>query len=335
MVKAKHEYVVGIIGCGKILVRHLESIESKNNFLLKSVCDINQYALDGLSLPPNVNRYTDYKEMIAKEPINFVVVATPNSLHTEQAIYCLQNGCDVLVEKPASLNPADIPKVLEVAEKNYKNVYGVLQVRLNDTIQNVKKILDNKVLGELRGVSLVQRWQRPESYFHDWRAEPLVGGGLLHECGIHYLDILCYLFGKPSVHSAKHYNTKHKGVEVEDTIYSILDFDGFGGTAEVTIASEPSNIECSISILAENGYIKVGGKALNKLEVCLVNEGVEIPLHLFNEAQLDPNNYGKYEGSCPNHPQLYSQLENFELGQTQDVISLIDEIYLKSGLKYY
>ena len=335
MEKGKHEYVVGIIGCGKILVRHLESIESKKNFLLKSVCDINQDTLDGLTLPSNVNRYTDYKEMIAKEPINFVVVATPNSLHTEQAIHCLQNGCDVLVEKPASLNPADIPKIIEVAEKNYKNVYGVLQVRLNNTIQSLKHILDNNLLGQLRGVSLVQRWQRPESYFHDWRADPLIGGGLLHECGIHYLDILCYLFGKPSVHSAKHYNTKHKGVKVEDTIYSILDFGEFGGTVEVTIASEPKNIECSISILAENGYIKIGGKALNKLEVCLLNEGIELPENLFGDTQLVPNNYGKYEGSCPNHPELYSRLVEFEIEQTSHVVKLIDEIYQRCSLKHY
>lgn len=331
----EHRYSVGIIGCGKILIRHLESIDKKNNFVLKSVCDLDKKVLNNLSLPSNINRYTDYKEMVAKEPINFVVIATPNSLHTEQAIYCLENDCDVLIEKPVSLNPADIPKIINAAKKNDQSAYGVLQVRLNETIQSLKKVLKSGLLGDLRGVSLVQRWQRPDSYFDDWRAEPFIGGGLLHECGIHYLDILCYLFGKPSVHSAKHYNTKHKGVKVEDTIYSILDFDGFGGTCEVTIATEPKNVECSISVLAENGYIKIGGKALNKLEVCLLNDGVKLPTNLFSDAKLNPNNYGKYEGSCPNHPQLYSQLKNFNIEKTQNVIELIDEIYLKSGLKYY
>ena len=135
------------------------------------------------------------------------------------------------------------------SKKQKQKIYSVLQVRLNSCIQNLKYLIDNNIIGNIRGISLTQRWQRPLNYFSDWRGDPLIGGGTLHECGIHYLDVLCYLFGKPSVMSSTKYNTKHKNTEIEDTIYSILDFGHFGGNIEISISCEPHNLECSLDIL--------------------------------------------------------------------------------------
>ena len=329
------QYKVGIIGCGAILVRHIEAINKNDNFSLVSLCDVDaaRYPAD---LLPKEKFYVDYKEMITKEDINFVVVATPNNLHYEQSIYALQNGCDILVEKPATLNSKLLEKIQKTADENSQKAYCVLQVRLNPTVQMVKGLLDTGQLGEIRGISLIQRWQRPPEYFEGWRGVPEEGGGILHECGIHYLDIMGYLFGEPEICYSKHYNTKHKNTPIEDTIYSIVDYGSYGGTIEVTISSEPKNIECSISILTDRGYLKIGGKALNKIEeFSFLDEYKNLEKNNFMGSEVrDPNSYVGYEGSCPNHPDLYNNLERFSIKETNTVINIISNIYIKSGLVY-
>ena len=311
---------VGIIGCGAILPRHLESIEFNDEFELTALCDIQDVLVKSLSKRLNVKGYTDYTKMILSKDVDFVTIATPNSLHYEQAIFALNNGCDVLIEKPVAFTEDEVKDIIKEAKKNNRKAYCVLQVRLNPTVQLIKEVLKQNLLGEIRGIGFIQRWQRPLEYFTGWRAEPSVGGGTLHECGIHYLDVLQYLFGLPTVIASKTYEIKHKDVGIEDTIYSIFDFGTFGGTCEVTIASEPQNIECSISISGANGYIKVGGKALNIIESAkFLSHGSQVMFDNLEKKyyiSTEPNSYGSYQGSCPNHPFVYKNLNEFNLDET-------------------
>jgi predicted dehydrogenase len=332
------KYKVGIIGCGAILPRHIESIEANKNFNLVSLCDIQESLVKGISKKLNVQHFTDFKQMVDSGILDFVTIATPNSLHIEQALYCLENGCDVLIEKPVSFNVDEINQILNCAKENNRDAFCVLQVRLNPTVSLLKEVLSSGMLGNIRSVSMIQRWQRPLEYFTGWRSVPSIGGGTLYEVGIHYLDVLQFLFGLPSVHSSKVYQTKHKDVEIEDTIYSILDFGDFGGTCEITIAAEPKNLECSISVIGSNGYIKIGGKALNVIESAnFLSHGSQMEFDRIKKRYKisnEPNSYGSYEGSCPNHPYVYENLNSFRLEESINVISLINDIYKKSNIEY-
>lgn len=333
------KYKVGIIGCGGIFPRHIEAIESIEDFELISICDIQNSLVKSLSLRYNVNGYTEYQDMIEAEDLNFVVIATPNSLHKDQAIFSLKHGCDVLIEKPVTFNITDLNKILEVSKKEKQKAYCVLQVRLNPTVELTKEILKRNLLGNIRGVSFTQRWQRPLEYFSGWRGEPNVGGGILYETGIHYLDILQLLIGNPKqILSTKTYTTKHQNGVIEDTIYSLVDYGSFGGTIESTIAAEPHNIEASITLMGANGYIKIGGKALNVIESAnFLSHGCTIEYqNLLKQYSYskDPNSYGSYQGSCPNHPEVYRNLDKFSLEETNNVIILIEEIYKKANIKY-
>ena len=146
--------------------------------------------------------------------------------------------------------------------------------------------------------------------------------------------------------AAKQYNTKHLAgilmigeVPIEDTMYSIVDFDKYGGTVEVNISSEPKNIECSLMILTSEGHIKLGGKAMNVIEEVkfLTEEKTKQikNLLLINNFIGSPNSYGSYSGSCPNHPKLYEKLNLFTLRETKNVLLLIDEMYQSCNIKYY
>ena len=333
------KYKVGIVGCGGIFPRHIEAIEANSNFELISLCDIQESLSNSLGKRYKVKSYTDYKEMIKNEDINFVVIATPNSLHKEQSIFALNNKCDVLIEKPVAFNINDVQEIQDCAIKFNQKAYCVLQVRLNPTVSLVKEVLSEGLLGEIRGFSFTQRWQRPLEYFSGWRGEPDIGGGILYETGIHYLDILQYLIGNPKeILSTKTYTTKHKEGVIEDTVYSLVDYGEFGGTIESTIASEPHNIESSITLMGSNGYIKVGGKALNIIESAnFLSHGATTQYeNIAKEYQYskDPNSYGSYQGSCPNHPDVYKNLDKFSLEETYNVIILIEEIYKKTNIKY-
>lgn len=333
-------YKVGIIGCGLIFDRHIQSIKDNNDrFELIAICDIDKHLVEDLSKTLNVKGYTDFQDLAKDSNVNFVVIASPNYFHYEQSIFCLNNNCDILVEKPVAFKEEEIKEIERVAKNKNRNAYCVLQVRLNNSVNIVKEALDKKLLGEIRGISFVQRWQRPYEYFSGWRNSVKIGGGTLYEVGIHYLDIVQKLFGMPKIIATKVYKTKHKNSNIEDTIYSILDFGNFGGTAEVTISAEPKNLECSIQILGSNGYLKIGGKALNVIEAYnFMSNDLEIKFKQILEDNYNVNeefnNYGSYLGSCPNHSEVYKNIEKFRIKESKNGIKLIQKIYAKAGIKY-
>ena len=253
---------------------------------------------------------------------------------------CINAKKTVLIEKPVALRSNELTEIIDLAKQKDVDVYGVLQVRLNNSVSVVKRCLEQGLLGKIRGVSLVQRWQRPVEYFSGWRSVPSMGGGTLHEVGIHYIDILQYFVGIGKVISAKSYNTKHKTSNIEDTVYAILDYGEFGGNIEITISAEPHNLECSISILGSNGFIKLGGKALNIIESYnFLSHGAKKQFEsMLNEYEnvtyIPPNDYGSYLGSCPNHAGVYQNLALFNVKNSKNSLEIIENIYEKCGKKY-
>ena len=117
----------------------------------------------------------------------------------------------------------------------------------------------------------------------------------------------------------------------------MLEFGNYGGTLEVTIASEPQNIECSMTIMGENGYIELGGKALDKIiKVELSKENKQYQkIMLQSKKPKDTNSYGSYKGSCPNHPELYEKMQDFDISISIEASELISEIYEKGGVRYH
>lgn len=328
-----------IIGCGAIFNRHLAAIQKNKNFELKAICDIDKSLIKAYSNKLKVEKYSDYKKAIKDSNCDMVVICTPNSFHYDQALFAIKNKKNVLIEKPVSFEPEEVLSLKENADNYGVNCYCVLQVRLNNSISLVRKCLKKNLLGKIRSVNLVQRWQRPYEYFSGWRNVPEIGGGTLYEVGIHYIDILQQLFGVPKIHSSICKTVKHINSNIEDSIYAILDYEEYAGTLEVTVAAEPHNLECSLQILGSNGYLKLGGKAMNAIDSYnFLSNGATISFEEMlknNENEnLSPNNYGSYYGSCPNHEDVYKNLKLFDIKEAYNSIKIIEEIYEKSGIKY-
>lgn len=328
------QYNVAVLGCGAIFSRHLVALnanQAEYNFV--GYYDPNPSIQSKLAAElPNQKQYSDESEVYSDDAVNCIVVLTPSHLHYQQVKTALLSGKHVIVEKPASFKTAQLEELMALAKQKNLHIFCVLQVRLNQSIAIVKALLADKLLGEIRSASLVQRWQRPVHYFSGWRGTYAGCGGVLNEFGIHYLDIMQYLLGVPTVRAAQFFNTKFVNSEVADSAYALLDFGSFGGTMEISLAAEPRNIEVSLLIMGSNGYLKLGGKSLDQI--------VAIEF-------LDPESKQRYEqiceetlgyridseasiGACPHHPEMYKQIikdENlFDLQQTVNVIGLIEQI---------
>lgn len=334
------KYKVGIIGCGVIFDRHMQAITANpDDYELIALCDIDTKKIDIRAKEYGVPGYTDYKRMLTdqKGRMNFVVIATPNSLHYDMASDAMRAGYNILVEKPVGFKHSRVKELVSIAKNNKIDAYAVLQVRYNPTVGVLKDALKQKFIGDIRSVSLIQRWQRPSQYFDSWRADINIGGRTLYEVGIHYLDVVQLLFGVPDVLASATFNNKHKHVKFEDTAYAILRFPGgASGSVEVTIASEPSNLECSLSILGSEGFIKIGGRALDQVERAMFSNTIleekwKAIVARHGDA-LEPNSYGTHAGSCPNHPTLYKHIamgEGLKLEETINSIDFIERIYNK------
>jgi len=327
-------YNVAILGCGAIFSRHRAAIENNpEHFKLVGLYDPITDLQTKYAKELNVKAYSSEDEVYIDQEVNCIVILTPSNLHYKQAITAMTNKKHVIVEKPATFLACELDELNLCAQNNQVEIYTVLQVRLNPAVMIVKKALEAAVLGQVRSLSLVQRWQRPLSYFSGWRGSFATGGGILREFGIHYLDIMQFLVGMPSISYASFFNTKFQATNVSDTVYGLLDFKTFGGSFEVSIAAEPKNLECSLSIMTDKGFIKLGGKSLDEI---IVSEFIDSAnLERFNLIKDDINRQQTanlaLQGASPYHPELYRQIvvnsSHFSLGQTYNVIKLVEEVY--------
>jgi UDP-N-acetyl-2-amino-2-deoxyglucuronate dehydrogenase len=327
-------YNVAILGCGAIFSRHLAAIQANAEYFnLVGLYDPNTELLNNYTGSLAVTAYVSEDEAINDPNINCVILLTPSHLHYSQALKALNCGKHLIIEKPATFLAHEIKDLEHKATQNNLNIFTILQVRLNPAVKIVKRFIEAGYLGKIRGVSLIQRWQRPASYFSGWRGTMATGGGILREFGIHYLDTLQQLAGIPKVVGASFFNTKFANCDVSDTVYALFDFGDFGGSCEVSIAAEPKNLECSLSIMSDRGWIKLGGKSLDEIIIAdfLEQDSLNCLNQIKQEVATEEVAMLAATGASPYHPELYRQIiinpKRFALSQTYNVVKLVENIY--------
>lgn len=328
------KYNIAVLGCGAIFTRHLSAIQNNSEYYnLVGIYDPNSELLLKYTKELRVLSYDKEEAVYLDSNVNCVVILTPNNLHYSQAIKALNNKKNVILEKPATFLASELKELERIANINGVQIFGVLQVRLNPAVMITKQAIKERLLGKIRGVSLVQRWQRPINYFTSWRGTIDTGGGILREFGVHYLDTLQFLLGVPKVIGASFFNTKFMETDVNDTIYALFDFGGHGGSMEISIASEPRNLECTLSIMSDQGFVKLGGKSLDEISQSdFISEDNAIKFDKIKEEVLALEVASLATvGASPYHPELYRQIvlepSRFALGEMYNVIDLVERIY--------
>lgn len=219
---------VGVIGCGRISVRHFSSAETLPEAKLVACADIKEERAIDAGKKYKITPYKDYKEMIEKENLDVVHICLPHHLHAEVSSYALSKGVNVLTEKPMAINYESAVKTVEDSKK-YGKLFGVIfQCRYNDASVFVKERLDNGKLGKIISARSTLTWTRPDDYYSssDWKGTwEFEGGGVVIDQAIHSIDLVNWLVNDQveSV-SVSMANRGHKSVKVEDSAEGLVTY---------------------------------------------------------------------------------------------------------------
>jgi len=295
-----------IVGCGKIAARHAEQIRVVG--ILIAVCDIIPERAADLGNAFGARVYTDFDEMLNKEPgIEVVVVCTPNGLHAEHSIKSLQNGKHVLCEKPMCLSSPAGWSMRDTAHFFRRHLFVVKQNRFNPPVVQVKKLLDEGKLGRILSVQVNGFWNRTEAYYYkSWKGSRDLDGGILFTQFSHFIDLFLWFCGEiHDVRGSKGNLLLGNIIETEDNLACAGTLEsGAVFSMHFSVNTWEKNMEGSITLVCEKGTIKIGGQYLNTLDYqSIQHENLSMP-----PLAKPANDYGHYQGSMSNHDQVYDQV---------------------------
>ncbi|HEY4083332.1 MAG TPA: Gfo/Idh/MocA family oxidoreductase [Burkholderiaceae bacterium] len=258
-----------LVGCGRISKNHLEALtKHAGRAEWVAVCDTNPEALAAAVTVTGAQGFASLTDLLAQSNADVVVLSTPSGLHSQQAIQIARAGRHVLTEKPMATKLEDgMAMVRECREAGVK-LFVVKQNRLNATVQQVKRAIEEGRFGRIYMSTVNVFWTRPQSYYDaaKWRGRWDLDGGAFMNQASHYVDLLDWLVGPvDSVHA--YTATLARDIEAEDTgVLSARLRHGGLASINVTMLTWPQNLEGSITILGEKGTVKIGGTAVNKIE---------------------------------------------------------------------
>lgn len=261
---------VAVVGCGRISKNHFASIKTHENELeLVAICDIDPNALADYGGLYDVNSYNDMRAMLKNEDIDLAILCTPSGVHPEQAILAAQHNVHVMTEKPMATRWNDGLRMVKACDEAGVKLFVVKQNRSNSTLKLLKQAMLEKRFGKVHMVHVNVFWTRPQAYYdqgNGWRGTWEFDGGAFMNQASHYVDLLDWLIGP--VDKIQAIMSTTRDIEVEDTgVLNIKWRNGALGSMSVTMLTYPSNLEGSITILGENGTVRVGGMAVNEIQI--------------------------------------------------------------------
>jgi UDP-N-acetyl-2-amino-2-deoxyglucuronate dehydrogenase len=290
-----------VIGQGHIGKRHAEMVRRNPSCELVAVCDVLEKNALGLA-ELDVPIYNDHNAMLQAHPdIEVINVCSPNGFHAEHAMAALENGKHVVCEKPMALHKQDCESLIYKALQMHRQVFCVMQNRFSPPSEWLKKIVSEKIIGDIYMVQLNCYWNRDDRYYKKggWKGNQQLDGGTLFTQFSHFIDIMYWLFGDITDIQAKFNDFTHNhSTEFEDSGFVNFRFiNGGMGAINYSTAVWDTNLESSLTIIGSKGSVKVGGQYMDKVEYCHI-EGYEMP----QLAPTNPaNDYGHYKGSANNH----------------------------------
>ena len=261
-----------LVGCGRIAANHMDSLaRHAERAELVAVCDSDPVALAAAVTRTGAQGFAQYAQLLAQAEslgVDCVVLATPSGLHARQVTEAAQAGLHVMTEKPMATRWADGLAMVRACDEARVRLFVVKQNRRNRTLLLLRQAIQAGRFGRIYMVTVNVFWSRPQSYYDSaaWRGTWEFDGGAFMNQASHYIDLLDWMVGP--VESVMAYTgTLARDIEVEDTGVAALRWrSGAMGSVNVTMLTHPKNLEGSITILGENGSVRVGGVAVNKIE---------------------------------------------------------------------
>ena len=233
----------GILGCGLIAPVHARAIAATEGAVLLGAASGHPEKAEAFAAEHRCRAYADFAEMLRDPDIDAVSVCTPSGNHYGNAMQAVSAGKHVMVEKPFCLTLEEADRLIRHAREQGVCLGVVSQSRFSDAAQAIRRMADSGAAGRPVSAQLMMRYYRGQDYYDSasWRGTyAWDGGGVIMNQGIHGIDLLCYLMGKP-VSVCGYARTLLRNIEVEDTVAAALEFDnGAVGVIDATTCSSPS-----------------------------------------------------------------------------------------------
>lgn len=189
---------------GYIAPRHLQAIKDTGNQLIAaldphdSVGILDRYFPE-TSFFTEYERFDRFLEMVRRSPkenhLDYLTVCSPNHLHDAHIRLALRLGADTICEKPLVLNPWNLDALEELERESNSRIWTVLQLRVHPALQALKQRLVNDKSGKRYKVNLKYITSRGLWYHFSWKGLAEKSGGISTNIGIHFFDMLIWLFG--------------------------------------------------------------------------------------------------------------------------------------------
>lgn len=325
-----------VIGCGHIGKRHAEMIEKNPEAELVALIDVKDK--EGLGIEKyNVPFFNSHQELLQSGvEVDVINICSPNGLHAIHAMDCLTAKKHVVVEKPMALSKADAEKVIFKALHVDRLLFAVMQNRYSPPSVWIKGVIESGILGDVYIVQLNCYWNRDDRYYkpESWHGKKSLDGGTLFTQFSHFIDIMYWLFGDiTNIQSRIKDFNHHELTEFEDSGFVSFDFvNGGMGSINFSTAAWDKNLESSMTVIGQNGALKIGGQYMDKVEYCHIKDYIMPELAPTNPG----NDYGAYKGSAQNHHYVIDNVVDVLKGRATittnaleglKVVEIIERIY--------
>lgn len=190
---------------GYIAPRHLRAIKDTGNRLVAAYDKFDSVGIMD-SYFPQADFFTEFevfdrhcsKIKATDRKIDYVSICTPNYLHDAHMRYSLRLGADVICEKPLVLNPWNIDQLVQIEKETGHRINTILQLRLHPSIVALKQKVDAAPKDKIFDVDLTYITSRGNWYYTSWKGDIHKSGGIATNIGVHFYDMLQWVFGKVS-----------------------------------------------------------------------------------------------------------------------------------------
>ena len=195
----------GLIGAsGYIAPRHLKAIKDTNNNLLVALDKFDSVGIIDSYFPDtsffveaeSMDRHIEKLKYDKNIQLDFLSICTPNYLHDAHIRMALRRGADAICEKPLVLNPWNLDALQKLENESGSKVWNILQLRLHNRIIELKKIIDQSPKNKIFDIDLTYLTSRGNWYYTSWKGDIKKSGGIATNIGVHFFDMLSYIFGK-------------------------------------------------------------------------------------------------------------------------------------------
>jgi UDP-N-acetyl-2-amino-2-deoxyglucuronate dehydrogenase len=201
---------------GFVAERHLKAIRDTGNklFVASDKFDVmgkmDSYFPDA-EFFPDFESFDQFIKVQQKSvsPIEYCSICSPNFLHCQHIEFALENAMNAICEKPLVIYPSEIKRLEKAEKESGHKIHTILQLRLHPVITVLRQRIQNEQASKVFDIDLTYITSRGKWYFKSWKGDVTKSGGVAANIGIHFFDMLTWIFG-PVEQSIVHKYEPHR-----------------------------------------------------------------------------------------------------------------------------